>query len=89
MTKLLKKGHRGIIAQLCLLDGQESIPFILVDLQYVIPNHSKVFKEMNKDIPPTRYHDRFIHLQLRSVQPNIRPYRHPYPQQSEIENMDQ
>jgi hypothetical protein len=54
MTKLLKKGHHGVIAQLCSLDIQPSISFAPVDLQKVIINHSKVFGEMHKGLPPAR-----------------------------------
>jgi hypothetical protein len=51
ITRLLKKGHPGVIAQLCSLDVQTSIPYAPVDLQIVINNHSKVFGEMPKGIP--------------------------------------
>jgi hypothetical protein len=54
MTKLLKKGHHGVIAQLCSFDIQTSISFASVDLQKVIINHSKVFGEMHKGLPPAR-----------------------------------
>ena len=40
-----------------------------MDLQKVINNHSKVFGEMPKGLPPTRDHDHDIHLQPRSVYP--------------------
>jgi hypothetical protein len=53
MTKLLKKGHNGVIAQLCSLDVQTSITSAPMDLQKVINNHSKVFGEMPKSLPPT------------------------------------
>jgi hypothetical protein len=53
MTKLLKKGHHGVIAQLCSLDVQTSRPSTPVDLQKVIDNHSKVFGEIPKGLPPT------------------------------------
>jgi hypothetical protein len=52
MTKLLKKGHQGVVAQLCSLDVQTSIAFAPSDLQIVINNHSKVFGEMPKGLPP-------------------------------------
>ena len=42
MTKLLNKGHHGVIAQLFSLDVQTSISFSPVDLQIIINNHSKV-----------------------------------------------
>jgi hypothetical protein len=60
-----------------------------MDLQIVIGNHSKVFREMPKGLPPTPNHDSAIHLQLGSVPPNIRPYRYSYAQRSTIEHMVQ
>jgi hypothetical protein len=53
MTKLLKKGHQGVIAQLCLLDVQTSKPSIPQDLQRIIDKHSKVFEDIPKGLPPT------------------------------------
>jgi hypothetical protein len=64
MTKLLKKGHQGIIAQLCSLDVQTSKPSIPQDLQGIIDKHSKVFEDIPKGLPPTRNHDHEIHLIL-------------------------
>ena len=86
MTKLLKKEQRGVIAQLCLLDVSTSESSISPDLQKVLDNHSKVF-ETPKGLPPIRDHDHAIHLIPGSVPPNIRPYRYPYAQKSEIEHM--
>jgi hypothetical protein len=71
ITKLLKKGHHGVTAQLCSLDVQTYIPFIPMDIQKVIENHSNVFGEMPKCLPSTQDHDHAIHLQLGSVPPNI------------------
>jgi hypothetical protein len=87
MTKLLKKGHQGVIAQLCSLDVQTSKPSIPLDLQGIIDKHSKVFEDIPKRLPPTRNHDHDIHLIPGSVPPNIRPYRYSYAQKSEIECM--
>jgi hypothetical protein len=89
MTKLLKKGHCGVIAQLCSLDLQTYISYTSVDLQIVINNHSKVFGEIPKGLPPTRDHDHVINLQPGSVPPNIRPCRYPYAHKSDIERMIQ
>jgi hypothetical protein len=89
MIKLLKKGHRGVIAQLCSLDVQKSISCAPLDLQIVINNHSKVFGEIPKGLPLSEDHDHAIHLQPGSVPPNISPYRYPYTQKSEIEHMKQ
>eukprot|EP00253_Pinus_taeda_P002025 PITA_02025 len=86
MTKLLKKEQRGVIAQLCSLDVSTSESSIYPDLQKVLDNHSKVF-ETPKGLPPMRDHDHTILLIPGSVPPNIRPYRYPYVQKSEIEHM--
>eukprot|EP00253_Pinus_taeda_P032507 PITA_32507 len=86
MTKLLKKEKRGIIAQLCSLEVPTSKSSISIDLQKVLDNHSKVC-ETPKGLPPIRDHDHAIHLILGSVPPNIRPYKYPYAQKSEIERM--
>jgi hypothetical protein len=53
MTKLLKMGHQGVIGQLCSLDVQTSKPYIPQDLQGIIDNHSKVFEDIPKGLPPT------------------------------------
>jgi hypothetical protein len=44
MKKLLKKGHQGVIAQLCSLDVQTSKPSIPQDLQ--IPKYLKIFPKV-------------------------------------------
>ena len=87
MTKLLKKGHQGIVAQLCSLDVQNSKFPISLDLQRVITKHSKIFEYIPKGLPPIGDFDHAIHLILGSVPPNIRPYQYPYSQKSEIECM--
>jgi hypothetical protein len=53
IKKLLKKGHHGVIAQLCSLDVQTSISSAPIDLQIVINKKSKVLGEIPKGIPPT------------------------------------
>jgi hypothetical protein len=87
MTKLLHKGHHGVIAQLCSLDVQTYRPFIPVDLQKIINNHSKAFGEIPKDLLLGQDHDHAIRLQLRNVPSNISSYMHPCAQKSEIECM--
>ena len=59
---------------------------ISLDLQKALNNHSKVF-ETPKGLLPIHDHDHAIHLIPISVPPNIRPYRYPYAQKSEIECM--
>ena len=78
IKKLLKKGHQGVITKLCSLYVQTSRPSIPLDLQGIIDKNSKVFEDIPIGLPPTHDHDHSIHLILRSVPPNIRPYRYPY-----------
>ena len=49
-------------------------------------NHCKVF-ETPKGLPCIRDHDHAIHFFLGCVPPNVKPYRNPYAQRSEIEHM--
>ena len=86
MTKILMKEQRGTISQLCSLEVPTSKSSISPDIQRVLDNHSKVF-ETPKGLPPIRDHDHAIHPIPGSVPPNIRPYRYPYAQKSEIERM--
>eukprot|EP00253_Pinus_taeda_P008066 PITA_08066 len=72
-------GLRGIAAKLGRIISSN-------DLQKVLENYSKVF-ETPKGIPHIRDHDHAIHQIPGSVPPNIRPYRYPYAQNSEIECM--
>ena len=44
MTKLLKKGHQGVVEQLCSLYVQTSKFPISPNLQRVLNNHSKTFE---------------------------------------------
>jgi hypothetical protein len=87
MTKLLKKGHQDIIAQLCSLYVQTSKTYIPQDLQRIIDKHSKVFEDIPKRLPCIVNNDNKIHLIPGSVPPNIRSYRYPYTQKSEIKCM--
>ena len=86
MAKLLKKEQRSVIAQLCSLEVPTSKSSISPYLQKVLDNHSKVF-ETPKGLPPIQDHDHAIHFILGSVPLNIKPYRYPYVQKSEIESM--
>eukprot|EP00253_Pinus_taeda_P022126 PITA_22126 len=86
MTKLLKKEQRGVIAELCSLEVSTLESSISPNLQNILDNHSKVF-ETPGGLSPMRDHDHAIHLIPGSIPPNMRPYRYPYVQKSEIERM--
>ena len=53
MKKLLKKGHQGVISQLCSLDIQTYKPSISQYFQGIIDKHSKLFEDIPKGLPPT------------------------------------
>ena len=58
------------------------------DLEQVLHHYMKVFEEP-KGLPPQREHDYKIPLEPGSTPPNIRPYRYPYMQKSEIKKLVQ
>jgi hypothetical protein len=74
MKTLLKKGHQGVIVQLCSLYVQTSKPFIPLYVQGITDKNSKVFEDIPKGLPPTKNHDHSIYLILGSVPPNMRNY---------------
>ena len=74
MSKLLKKGHQGVITQLFSLDFQTFKAPISPDFQRVLNNPSKVFEY----IEPTQDLDHDIHLILGRVPSIIIPYRYSY-----------
>ena len=88
MEKLLKKGHSGVIAQLHAIQATETPP-VLHDLQALLYKHQTVFSTP-QGLPPSRgVHDHSIPLVPGSLPPNIRPYRHLFSQNNEIEKMVQ
>ena len=86
MQKLLKKGANGFVAQLCSLEVSQSRALTHPDLQEIIDHHSVIF-DIPKGLPPKRDHEHAIQLVLGSQPPNIRPYRYPHIQKSEIEKI--
>ena len=84
MQKLLKKGVDGFMAQLCSLEFSQSRALTHPDLQEIIDHHSVIF-DIPKGLPPKRDHEHAIQLVPGSQPPNIRPYRYPHIQNSEIE----
>ena len=87
MKKLLKKDANGFLAQLCSLEVSQSNALTHSNLQAIIDHHSVIFGDMLKGLPPKRDHDHAIQLVLGSQPPNIRPYRYPHIQKSDIEKI--
>jgi hypothetical protein len=88
MEKLLKKGHSGVISQLHAIQATETPP-VPQDLQALLSKHQMVFSTP-QGLPPSHgVHDHSIPLVPGSLPPNIRLYRHPFSQKSEIEKIVQ
>ena len=87
MKKILKKGVDGFVAQLCSLEVSQSNALTHLDLQAIIDRHFVILGDMPKGLPPNKDHDHAIQLVPRSQTPNIRPYRYPHIQKSEIEKI--
>ncbi|MFS7989117.1 putative nucleotidyltransferase, Ribonuclease H [Helianthus anomalus] len=62
----------------------EILPCIPAPLQPIVTQYTAVFEEP-QDLPPARSQDHSIPLLPNSTPPNIRPYRYPYSQKTEIE----
>lgn len=85
MEKLLKKNSHGVIAQLHSIQMQPSaVSSTPADLQHILDKYSGIFAEP-VGLPPSRPEDHRIQLLPGSVPPNIRPYRYPFHQKTEIE----
>ena len=70
---------------LCSLEVSQSNALTHMDLQAIIDCHSVVLRDIPKGLLPKRDHDHAIQLFPGSQPPNIRPYRYPHIQKSEIE----
>jgi hypothetical protein len=90
MEKLLKKGHHGVISQFNAIQVTEHASQVVPpSLQLILDKYPKVF-EIPTTLPPSRgEHDHSIPLLPGSQPPNVRPYRYPFSQKNEIENMVQ
>ncbi|KAK1441653.1 hypothetical protein QVD17_07716 [Tagetes erecta] len=62
----------------------EILPCIPAPLQPIVTQYTAVFEEP-QDLPPVRSQDHSIPLLPNSSPPNIRPYRYPHSQKTEIE----
>jgi hypothetical protein len=88
MENLPRKGHSGIVAQLHSIQVIVT-PSIHPDLQYILSQHQVVF-QTPQGLPPFRgVHYHSIPLVPNSIPPNVLPYRQPFSQKNEIENIVQ
>jgi hypothetical protein len=89
MEKLLKKGSRGVVVGLYSMEVKKEDENNTKELKCTLEKHHKVFQEIPKGLPPSRYHERQIELTPRSIPPNKRLYRYPHWQKGEIQKMVQ
>lgn len=86
MSRTIQQSHHGVIAQLsCMtMDGEDlEVPF---DIQEILHEYDDLFKEP-KSLPPQRECDHQIILKEGTEPVHVRPYRYPYIQKNEIENI--
>jgi len=87
IEKFIQKGTPGIIARCYSIEGYDKTESVTPELQEVLSHHSKVFKDLPKALPLEREQDHAIELLVGSNPPNVRPYRYPYQQKNEIEQL--
>ena len=87
MQKFLKKGVDGFVAKLCFLEVSQSNALTHLDLQAIIDHQSVILGDIPKGLHPKGDHDHAIQKVLGNYPPNIRPYRYPHTQKSEIEKI--
>ncbi|XP_071924950.1 uncharacterized protein [Coffea arabica] len=86
LAKWLRKQEYGVVAQLVTVGKEERPGQIPIEINYVLDQYKDVFEEP-KGMPPTRSHDHQIVLKEGARPFQVRPYRCPYVQKSEIEKL--
>ncbi|KAE8662761.1 hypothetical protein F3Y22_tig00113145pilonHSYRG00200 [Hibiscus syriacus] len=83
LQKLMGKNN-DITGEIFMLSGEVRTNMVPVELQSLLEEYSVVFEEP-KGMPPPREHDHSIILKEGTEAVDIRPYRMPYHQKSEVE----
>ena len=86
MEKWLKRQTYGVIAQLVAVEEEGNPDQIPTEISQVIEQYRDVFAEP-KGMPPTRSHDHQIVLKEEAKPFQVRPYRCPYVQKTEIKKL--
>eukprot|EP00252_Welwitschia_mirabilis_P002415 TRINITY_DN1235_c2_g1_i3.p1 TRINITY_DN1235_c2_g1~~TRINITY_DN1235_c2_g1_i3.p1 ORF type:complete len:434 (+),score=40.30 TRINITY_DN1235_c2_g1_i3:1161-2462(+) len=84
IEKMVAKGDTAMYMALYSLQGSETTEELPIDLQQLLQCFDDVFITSIR-LPPKRSHDHHIPLLPDSHPPNIRPYRYPHIQKTEIE----
>lgn len=88
MTRTLKREREAMLVQLQLSSHQEHSNNSHPQVQELIRKYATVF-ETPKHLPPSRLQDHRIELLPNTPAVNVRPYRYPYFQKTEIEKIIQ
>ncbi|XP_027083512.2 uncharacterized protein [Coffea arabica] len=87
LAKWRKKQTYGISAQLCVMEeGEEDTEVIPAEMRSLLDQFKGVFAEP-QGMPPRRSHDHSIPLKQGAIPFQVRPYRCPYVQKTEIERL--
>ncbi|XP_038990616.1 uncharacterized protein LOC120113567 [Hibiscus syriacus] len=83
LQKLMEK-HNDLTGEIFMLSGENNPNVVPAELQDLLEEYLVVFEEP-KGMSPSREHDHSIILKEGTEAVNIRPYRMPYHQKSEVE----
>ena len=87
IIKTVREEGYGFWIQFCTLqDNQQQQPEVPTEVQTVLEQFEQVFHPL-PGLPPTRNRDHAITLKEGADIPNIRPYRYPHYQKTEIEKL--
>src|ERR1044072_7715524 len=85
--QVLNEEEEGLILH-CTQEGPESSEVLSVSKQIdaLLQEFHEVFSDP-RGLPPSRNHDHAIHLKEGAEIPNMRPYKYPHYQKTEIERL--
>ncbi|XP_061993942.1 uncharacterized protein LOC133711877 [Rosa rugosa] len=86
MTSLLAKEREAMLIELRHTDDNRQKPHVHPKLKQLVEQFSELFQPPTS-LPPKRSHDHRIPLLPGTVPVNVRPYRYPYYQKTEIEKI--
>nr|XP_027118736.1 uncharacterized protein LOC113735978 [Coffea arabica] len=86
LAKWLRKQSYGVVAQLVAVEEEGSAAQLPAEIRQILEQYRDVFEEP-KGMPPTRGHEHQINLKEGAKPFQVRPYRCPYIQKTEIEKL--
>ncbi|XP_071914038.1 uncharacterized protein [Coffea arabica] len=86
LAKWLRKQPYGVVAQLVAVEEEGSATQLPAEIRQILEQYKDVFEEP-KGMPPVRGHEHQIDLKEGAKPFQVRPYRCPYIQKTEIERL--